>query len=46
MNENEMRIALSYYVELTKQILPALVPKERAIVEAFNKDVEKKLKHQ
>lgn len=39
-----MRTALSYYVELVKQAMPALDAKDRAIVKAFNEDIEAKLK--
>jgi hypothetical protein len=43
MSEQEMKIALSYYVELVKQVLPALKFQDRKIVEDFNKDIERKL---
>ena len=43
MTEQEMIIALKYYVELVKQLLPAIDGEGRKIVKEFNESVEKKL---
>lgn len=44
MTEQEMRTALSYYVELIKQILPAFSYSDKILIKEFNDDVERKLK--